>query len=50
MCVCVCVCVCVVCVCVSEKEKNFRGADDDTEISFLSLFIQVCHLCFDRKL
>lgn len=46
----------VVCfVYVSEREREQLwgggGAGDDTEISFLYLlFIQVCHLCFDRKL
>ena len=52
--------VCVhVCVCVREREKEkegvreelFRRVSDDRETSFLYLlFIQVCHLCFYRKL
>lgn len=52
---CVHECVCMLCVlCMRLRENNFGrggGAGDDIEISFLYLlFIQVCHLCFDRKL
>lgn len=40
-----------VCVFVKERESNFLGDGDDIGISFLYLlFIQVCHLCFYRKL
>lgn len=45
------------CVCEREREKEgvreelFRRVSDDRETSFLYLlFIQVCHLCFYRKL